>query len=285
MIVAVALILAFLVGAELIALCGRRAWVQWKGTHRAPLVDDAMTQLADAIVTGVDPAPPVGRVRRRAFRLAALRLFTALAGESRARLTRLVEELGLVEDVLRTLNRSRRAYARRTAADELAEIRSRRAIPLLTRALADRDPMVRVVAVRGLASLADLAQLERMLEVLEQDARGAPAVAASAMLALTQAAPEALVELERGGHAPYARRHAALALATAGDRRAVPSLLAELASENALLASVAVRAIERVGGEDAVSALQEVARDGMRDPALRDQAERALAHVEAKGPA
>jgi HEAT repeat protein len=285
MIVTLALILAVLVVAELIALFGRRAWVHWKRTHRAPLVDHAMTELADAIVTGVAPAAPVGRVRRRAFRLAALELFTALAGESRSRLTRLVEELGLVEDVLRTLTRSPRAYARRTAADELAEIRSRSAIPLLTRALADRDPMVRVVAVRGLASLAELSQLERMLEVLEQDSRRAPAVAASAMLALTQAAPEALAELERGGHAPYARRQAALALATAGDPRAVPSLLAELASENALLASVAVRAIERVGGDDAVSALKDVARDGTRDTALRDQAERALAQVAAKGPA
>jgi len=164
MILAVALILAAIIVAELIALAGRRAWVHWKTTRRAPLVDDAMTELADAIVTGVAPAAPVGRVRRRAFRLAALELFTALAGESRARLTRFVEELGLVDDVVRTLSRSRRAYARRTAADELAEIRSPQAVPILTRALADTDPMVRVVAVRGLASLPELSQLDRMLE-------------------------------------------------------------------------------------------------------------------------
>ena len=285
MIEIVAVVLGVVVVAELAALVGRRAWVHWKRAHRAPRVDEAMTELAGAIVAGTIPDTPLGRVRRRAFRLAALELFAVLAGESRARLTRIVEELGLVEDVVRTLRRSPRAYARRTAADELAEIRSAEAVPVLTSALADRDAIVRVVAVRGLASLPELGELSRMMEVLEHDSRRAPGAASSAMLAITKAAPEALVELERSGHAPYVRRQAALALATAGDRRAVPSLLGELAAENKLLASIAVRAIEGVGGADAVALLQEVARDGARDAVLRAQAERALAHLDATGAA
>jgi HEAT repeat protein len=76
---------------------------------------------------------------------------------------------------------------------------------------------------------------------------------------------------------------AALALARAGDQRAMPSLLAELASDNALLASVAVGALERLGGHEAADSLREVAADPARDPALREQAERALDRVSGQG--
>jgi hypothetical protein len=94
-----ALILGALIAAELIALVARRAWVHWKLGHRAPLVDDAITSLADALVIGVVIVRPQGRTARRAFRLAALELFPMLAGESRRELARIVDEIGLVDDV------------------------------------------------------------------------------------------------------------------------------------------------------------------------------------------
>jgi len=274
-----AILLAGLIVAELVALVCRRNWVHWKLGRRQVLVDDAIAALADAVVAHGDVEPPQGRVDRRAFRLAALELFPVLAGSSRERLTRLVESTDLVGDVIRTLRRSPRAYARRTAADELAEIRSAQAAPALAASLGDVDPVVRVACVRGLAWLGDLSEVQRMLEVLDGDSLRAPSEAESAMLALARAAPDSLVELEQSGSSRFARRLAALALATVGDKRAMPSVLGELAEENVLLSSVAVRAIEQVGGEEAVASLEHVLADGSRDASLRNQAARALERV------
>ena len=171
--------------------------MHWKLGHRAPLVDDAITSLADALVIGVVIVRPQGRTARRAFRLAALELFPMLAGESRRELARIVDEIGLVDDVIRTLERSPRAYARRTATDELAEIASERAVPALEQALGDRDRIVRITAVRALAAVPRLDRIERMTDVLDQDSSAAPSSAISALLSLASAAPEALAGLER----------------------------------------------------------------------------------------
>jgi hypothetical protein len=274
-----ALIVGGVIVVELAALAGRRSWVHWKLGRRKMLVDEAITTLADAVVARREIQAPLGRVNRRAFRLAALELLPVLAGPSRARLTRLVEDAGLVEDVMRTLKRSPRAYARRTSADELGEIRSPRSASALAAALGDVDQLVRVVSVRGLAWLGDLTERERMLEVLDADSVRAPSEAASAMLALAAAAPDAVAQLELSGRTPFARRLAALALATARDERAMPSLLSELAADNALLSSVAVRAIEQVGGKEAIASLEGFLADRPQDTAVRDQAARALERV------
>jgi HEAT repeat protein len=145
--------------------------------------------------------------------------------------------------------------------------------------LGDADPVVRVACVRGLAWVGDLKEIRRMIEVLDGDSLRAPSEAESAMLALARAAPESLVELEQSGSSRFARRLAALALATVGDKRAMPSVLGELAEENVLLSSVAVRAIEQVGGEEAIASLEHVLADGSRDTSLRKQAARALERV------
>ncbi len=274
-----AIILAGLIVAEVVALIARRNWVHWKLGHRQALVDDAISALAEAVVAHGEVEPPQGRVNRRAFRLAALELFPVLAGSSRERLTRLAESAGLVSDVIQTLHSSPRAYARRTAADELAEIRSGQAAQALATGLGDVDPVVRVACVRGLAWLGDLTEVPRMIEVLDGDSLRAPSESESAMLALARAAPESLVELELSGSSRFARRLAALALATVGDKRAMPSVLGELAEENVLLSSVAVRAIERIGGEEAVASLEHVLVDGTRDASLREQVSRALERV------
>ncbi len=283
MINALALILAISLVVELVALAARRSWVHWKFGRRRQLADEALTTLADALVLGTPVEPPSGRVRRRAFRLAALELFPELAGDSRERLTRIVEDVGLVDDVTRTLRRSPRAYARRTAADELAEMRSAGSVPALTAGLDDDDPIVRVACVRGLAELSALDEIGRMMQVLDRDSAAAPSAATSAMLALAAAAPEGLAELEVSARSLPARRLAAVALGAAGDERALPSLLADLATDNAVLSSVAVHALERVGGADAISSLEYVIADAGNDPALREQAERALERARATG--
>jgi HEAT repeat protein len=280
MITPLGLVFGMLVAAELIGLVCRRAWVHWKVGTRASLVDDAISVLAGSLVTGVIPERPRGRTRRRAFRLAALELFAVLAGDSRRKLTSVVEELGLVDDVIRTLRRSPRAYARRTATDELGEMAGARAVPALQDALRDRDRIVRITAVRALAALADPSPVERVAQILDRDSSAAPSSAILAMAALATAAPDVLVELERSATSPFARRLAALSLARVGDRRGLPGLAADLASNNALLASVAVGALERVGGDDAIHSLERVNADAGRDAALREQAERALARLE-----
>jgi HEAT repeat protein len=248
MITNAALVLGALVAAELVALVGRRAWVHWKLGRRAVLVDEAITALADALVSGVVPERPRGRTSRRAFRLAALELFPALAGESRRQLTAIAEQLGLVDDVVRTLRRSPRAYARRTATDELAEIGSASAVPALEAALGDTDRIVRIAAVHALAAVPELRRADRMTEILDRDSSASPSSAISAMLGLAARAPDLVAKLQSETSSPYARRLAALALANVGDRRATQALLTDAASENTLLASVAARALERVGG-------------------------------------
>jgi HEAT repeat protein len=256
--------------------------VHFKGRRRAPLVDEALAVLAGALVSGTTPPRPKGRVRRRAHRLAMLELAAELTGDSRARLTGLAEELGLVDDTMRTL-RSLRAYARRTAADELAVIASRRAAGPLAVRLADEDAIVRVACVRGLAAMGELGEIEAMLRVLERDAAAAPTEAATAMLELAQHEPGHLVRLQAPGRAQFARRLAALTLGTTGDPRALPSLLAEVATDNALMASVALRAIARVDTDEGRASLAELVGDADRDPALREQAEHALRRLQAVG--
>ena len=56
-------------------------------------------------------------------------------------------------------------------------------------------------------------------------------------------------------------------------------MLGGLAEENMLLASVAVRAVERVGGDGAVVFLEDVLADETGDASLREQASRALERV------
>ena len=281
MIGVLAVVAGVLIVVELLALVGRRAWVHWKLGRRRELVDGALTALADAVASGAALSPPVGRLHRRSFRLAALELFPVLAGESRERLTQLAEELGLVDDAMRTLARSPRAFARRTSADELGEIRSARAAPAFVAGLDDRDPIVRVACVRGLALIDDLGRLERMLDVLERDSATAPSEAAAAMVIVARTQPEALGQLQTFGRSRFVAWVATLALARAGHASAMPALLGDLTAVNTLLGSVAVRAIEEVGGPEAIVSLEQFVTDADQDAALRAQAGRALERLHA----
>jgi HEAT repeat protein len=107
---------------------------------------------------------------------------------------------------------------------------------------------VRIAAVHALAAVPELRRADRMTEILDRDSSASPSSAISALLGLAARAPEVVAKLQGEASSPYVRRLAALALANVGDRRAAPALLTEVASENALLVSVAVRALERVGG-------------------------------------
>jgi HEAT repeat protein len=277
--VVLAIVFGVLVVLELAALVGRRAWVEWKLGYRYALVELALETLADALVNGTPVEPPRGRVRRRAFRLAALDLFAELTGESRARLAALVDDAGVLDDAVRTLRRSPFVYPRRRAADGLGEFRSPRFAPAFEAGLDDRDPIVRVACARGLLRIPALGSLDRILDVLDRDALAEPIETAAAFLALGEAAPEALVRLNRSARSPTVRWYAALVLARTGRAEALPALRDALATPNALMVSHAVHGIAAAGGAEAATLLEGVAADAERDAAIRELAGRELARL------
>jgi HEAT repeat protein len=277
--------LAALVALELAGLAGRRAWLQWKLERRQPLVHEAFETLTAALVVGTPVEPPAGWARRHAFRLAALELNTALSGESCARLTRLVEDAGVLDQAIGELRRSPRVFARRTAADELGAHRSRRAAPAFEARLDDRDAIVRVACARGLLRIGALARLDRILEVLDGDALAEPVETTSAYIALAEVAPDELVRLHAAARSPNARSYAALVLARTHHEEALPALREALAADNALLVTQAIHGIAATGGARAAALLEELVEEPGRDAAIRELAGRELAHLHAVGAA
>lgn len=279
--VVVAVVFGTLVVLELAAIAGRRAWVEWKCGRRQVLVDGAFETLVGALVDGNAVEPPVGRARRLAFRLAARELFSELSGDSRARLTRIVEEAGGADQALRTLRRSPRAFARRTAADELAELRSRRAVSAFEAGLDDRDPIVRVACAHGLLRIPDLRRLDRILDVLDRDALAQEVETGAAFIALAEVRPEALVRLHSSARSPSVRWYAALVLARMKHAEALPSLRDAIATPNAVMVSHAVNGIAAAGGEEAAALLEGLVAEPDRDAAIRELAGRELARMHA----
>jgi HEAT repeat protein len=279
--VVLAVVFGTIVVLELVALAGRRAWVDWKLGRRQVLVDAACATLVDALVFGSTVDPPAGWARRHAFRLAALELVRTLSGESRARLTQLVEDAGVVDQALRELRRSPRAFARRTAADELGEYRSRRAVSGFEAGLDDRDAIVRVACARGLLRIPELRRLDRILDVLDRDALAEQIETATAFIALAEVRPEALVRLYGSARSPSVRWYAALVLARMKRAEALPTLHDAIAAPNGLMVSHAVHGIAAAGGAEAAALLDGLVADASRDPAIRELAGRELARMRA----
>ena len=120
-----------------------------------------------------------------------------------------------------------------------------------------------------------------MLDVLEVDSATAPSEAASAMVMIATARREALAQLRRPAASRFVAWLATLALARAGHASAMPALLVDLTAVNTLLGSVAVRAIEEVGGPEAIASLEQFVTHADHDAVLRAQAGRALARLHA----
>jgi len=272
-----------LVVVELAALAGRRAWVEWKLGYRQRLVAEACQTLADALVFRTPVDAPTGRVRQRALRLAQLELLPQLQGESRARLTALLEDAGVLDDAVRALRRSPRVYPRRRAADALGELHDSRLAPAFEAGLDDRDAIVRVACARALLRIPELGRLDRILEVLDRDALAEPVETASAFVALAEAAPDALVQLHHAARSANVRWYAGLVLARMKRPEALPALREALAQRNSLVVSHAVHGIAATGGAEAVALLEGVAGDADREAAVRELAGRELARLNAAG--
>jgi hypothetical protein len=207
-----ALVIVLLVALWIVV--ARRALAQWRLQHLRPLVDDAAGSLAEAVVNGPDPTPPVGRSRRRAYRLAALELLPELRGASRLALAEVVERLGLTADAERTLRRSPRRLARRRAAHELVEVGRPGSAAALESGTRDRDEVVQLICVRGLVRLGELPPSSELVRILGgRAAADVPGQCIDAMLELVATAPDALRQIQRMASSRGARELAGAALA------------------------------------------------------------------------
>jgi HEAT repeat protein len=170
-------------------------------------------------------------------------LLGTLSGESRTALVDLFERRGIAERALRDLRR-RSAVKRAQAAETLGDLGRRSAVDPLCRLLQDHDEAVRLVAARSLGRIGDAAAARPLLELLGAG-RGAPEhIVAQALLRL---GPDAVPALVEGAAARDARvRGIALeALGRLGGYDAIGIIIAALAGDESL--SVRIHAAQALG--------------------------------------
>jgi HEAT repeat protein len=219
---------------------------------RPGIETEIVTYLADPDAS--PPAPPAGPNARVVFRKIAMETLVELQGGERERLTRLLEETGIVDELCEELT-ARRRLTRLHAAELLAELRSRRAAQHLLLSLLDPDPDVRLACARGLAELAEPDFLAPLIDAADRGASDRPGAAAAVMLAIGTEAPEAIGETLEERRTAALRR---LAAAVVGERRLAeysPQLRAALRSDDDELVARAARGLGRIGDVDAVDDL------------------------------
>jgi HEAT repeats len=212
-----------------------------------------------------------------------LRQAAELRGSDQVIMTGVFEETGLAERAIRQL-RSRRWWRRLDAAQRLRVMCSARAVPALMRAASDRDPNVRVAALRALAEINDERAYPLLLRALENRVTSVqaadmllivgPAISPylleryhtlndpqtqalyARLLGLLQE-PRALdVLLQLVGAAdPHPRLEALVALGAIGDARAVAVLLAALDDPDRQMRAGAARALGGIGDQASAPAL------------------------------
>ncbi len=174
-----------------------------------------------------------------------------------------MEALRNIEGLLNLLDPTVNVLYRRTAAKALAAIAPATAVPeMASRLAAEPDRGVRQSMVRGLGRLGDDQALPVLIRALQdRDLQ----VCQEAALALSRfnspAAFEALLAaLTRKENREdwQIRRFAAHALGKLGDRRAVPALIASLRDGNDLVPPAAAEALGELGDQQAVTALKTV---------------------------
>jgi hypothetical protein len=96
-----------------------------------------------------------------------------LRGGDRQNMARVFEDSGLVERAIRQM-RSLRWWQRFVAAQKLGAMRSARAVPALICAAGDRNPTVRLAALRALGDINDASAYPLLLQALEERATATP---------------------------------------------------------------------------------------------------------------
>jgi HEAT repeats len=227
--------------------------------------------------------------RWRAVEPAATALLAKVRGEARDALVTLFERHGVGDRALRDLGRAG-AVRRGRATEVLGNLRRRDAVPALCARLTDRDPDVRLAAVRALGRIGAAAAAEPLLATLatpdpapvqlvayalvqlEAGADGPllagldhpdPQVRATILDTLrlrgTTGAEARVVAVLRGDASAEVRRRAAAMLGRVGTRAALDPLIAAAAGDAAkAVRAEAARALGDLGTPAAVPALRDL---------------------------
>lgn len=224
------------------------------------------------------PPPPGSRAARRVLLAIGIEGLTELRGEERARLTRLLEETGIVTATAKEL-RSRRRLTRRLAAQALAQIESPEAVDALVKGLSDRDLDVRAACALALAELGDPRHVHDLTRTIVEVAESRPGAVAEVLLAIGSTDPGSLALVLEATDSPRIRR---LVTAVAGALRLMeyaPAIRHELSSDDGELAAAAAQAAGSIGDLLALDALIVLARDKARPEHVRAAAATALGRL------
>ena len=157
---AVIALAAFLLAQRSIVLV-----TQSRIAHREPLLTRRVYDVVQSSPIDPQPLARLGRFDRKLVRSILLRLALDLRGDTGDALSEAYRDLGFLRHDLSRMS-SWRAATRANAAADLGLIHARDAIPVLMRALTDRDVRVRQAAVWSLGQVGDPATLGGLLRFL-----------------------------------------------------------------------------------------------------------------------
>jgi HEAT repeat protein len=194
------------------------------------------------------------------LRQVALEIITEVQGRERDRLILLLEGAGIIAETADGL-RSRRARARRSAAEALRQIGSEEAVGALSAALLDPDLDTRLTCAAALAGLADTEHLSTVLAIADRSAADRPGAVAAILVTLARRHPSTLAAAVGPNASPELRR---LAAAVVGEFRLaehVGALRQALDSDDDELAARAARGLGMIGDDGALDRLLELVED------------------------
>ncbi|MBM4161965.1 MAG: HEAT repeat domain-containing protein [Ignavibacteria bacterium] len=224
-------------------------------------------------------------LHREALRSVLIDLAGDVVGEAAERLAYFFSSLGFVQDEL-ILLRSKKWWIRAQAARHLGSLRARRAIPLLTVALEDKDPGVRYEAIQALVRVQGVESLSAILRVTRRLSRWRAIELSTIIMQFGSAAAPYLIKalkspdqsivlfsiemlaaigfvsaveplraLLQGYPSSVVQAKAAEALGRLGDERAEEGLLKLVGSPHPHLRLKAVEALGRIGSPAAIHVL------------------------------
>lgn len=212
----------------------------------------------------------------RAVEPTAVALLSKITGDARAWLIAVFERRGAAARAMRRLKRGS-AVRRATAAELLAALRRREAVPYLCGLLSDHDPEVRLVAARSLGQIGDPSAVEPLLDNLDRSELPQQVVA-HALMRLGPSGERRLIGA-LGQADTQARSTAVIVLGLTQALRAVPTVSDLLRHDAVLEVRIqAARALGRLGTRATLPPLLESASPD-NPPELRAVAAEALGQV------
>jgi HEAT repeat protein len=272
---------AVAVGLALSLVVARLWWV-WRGRVLARRAAGPRRRLIAFLAEPDEPGAlaalvDLPRPAWRAIEPTAVTMLGQVRGEAHTALAAVFLHRGLAGQAVRDLRR-RVGVRRGRAAELLGALRRHDAVPALTGLLADRDPQVRLAAVRALGRIGDPAAALPLLDTVA-GAHPAPShIVAQALAGLGPAAsPILLAALDRDEALVRATALDALRLLdTVGTATRVAAVLRD--DQSLPVRRRAAQALGRSGGRAALAHLVEAAEPD-QPPALRADAVRALGEL------